>query len=146
MIEEELKSQEIEPHLLIRYLQELMKGHNISYDEKSHIISSMHNPNNRDIVGEFFKNINSPRQIDSLEALRTLGEILKYSLTAFIHDRDENYKLIYAILHSSQHVYHVKGNELSLDKQKTFLTNLLNDHGVWQETHVWKACIQKVLN
>ncbi len=61
----------------------------------------MHNSKNRDIVGEFFKNINSPRQIDSLEALRTLGEILKYSLTAFVHDHDDNYKLIYAILHSS---------------------------------------------
>ena len=101
----------------------------------------MHNLQNRDILAEFLKSINSPRQIDNLDALRTLGEILKYSLTAFIHDRDENYKLINAILHSSQQVYNVKGSELSIDKQKTFLTNLLNDHGVWQETQVWKACI-----
>jgi len=47
-----------------------------------------------------------------MESLRTLGEILKYSLTAFIHDMDDNYKLVYAILHSSQHIYHVRAVDL----------------------------------
>ena len=33
-----------------------------------------------------------------MESLKTLGEILKYSLTAFIHEKDENYRLVYTIL------------------------------------------------
>lgn len=74
--------------------------------------------------------------------LKTLGEILKYSLTAFIHDKDDNYKIVYAILHSSQFIFH--SNDIS--QPKVYLTSLLNDHGLWQETQVWKVCIQKLLN
>lgn len=50
--------------------------------------------------------------------LKTLGEILKYSLTAFIHDKDDNYKIVYAILHSSQFIFH--SNDVS--QPKVYLT------------------------
>lgn len=78
-----------------------MRGEDISYDNKGEIIASLHSVQIRDTVAEFFKNINSPKPIENAEALKTIGEILKYSLTAFIHDRDDNYKLVYGILHSS---------------------------------------------
>lgn len=79
----------------------MIRGDVITYDEKSRIISSLHNTKIRDCVADYFRSINSPRQVENMESLRTLGEILKYSLTAFIHDMDDNYKLVYAILHSS---------------------------------------------
>jgi hypothetical protein len=82
-------------------LAALMKGEDISYDEKSLIIASLHSHKIRDAVAEFLKTVMAPKVIDNIEAIKTLGEILKYSLTAFIHDRDENYKLVYAILHCS---------------------------------------------
>jgi hypothetical protein len=82
-------------------LAALMKGEDISYEEKSLIIASLHSHNIRDAVAEFLKTVMAPKVIDNIEAIKTLGEILKYSLTAFIHDRDENYKLVYAILHCS---------------------------------------------
>jgi hypothetical protein len=47
------------------------------------------------------KEVNAPKHLENVDALKTLGEIIKYSLTAFIHERDENYKIVYAILHSS---------------------------------------------
>ena len=56
----------------------------------------------REIVAEFLKGINSPKLIENADALKTLGELIKYLLTAFVHEKDENYKVIYAILHSSQ--------------------------------------------
>jgi hypothetical protein len=39
--------------------------------------------------------------IETADALKTLGEILKYLLTAYVHEKDENYKVVYAILHCS---------------------------------------------
>jgi hypothetical protein len=45
--------------------------------------------------------INTPKIIDNWDALKTLGEIIKYLLTAFVHEKDENYKIIHAILNSS---------------------------------------------
>lgn len=78
-----------------------MRGIDISFDAKGEIISSLHSSTVREIVADFLKGINSPKLIESAEALKTLGEILKYMLTAYVHDKDENYKIIYAILHSS---------------------------------------------
>ncbi len=112
LVEEELKQNEIDQPTMIQYLHDLIRGNVITYDEKSKIISSLHNAKIRDCVADFFRTINSPRQLDNMESLRTLGEILKYSLTAFIHDMDDNYKLVYAILHSSQHIYHVRAVDL----------------------------------
>ena len=61
----------------------------------------MHISRVRDTVAEFLKGINSPKIIMNGDALKTLGEILKYLLTAFVHEKDDNYKVIHSILHSS---------------------------------------------
>lgn len=61
----------------------------------------MHNSQCRDAVAEFMKSINSPKVVENGNALKTLGELLKYLLTAYVHEKDDNYKVIYAILHSS---------------------------------------------
>lgn len=53
-------------------------------------------------MGDFLRGINSPKIIPNADALKALGENLKYLLTAFVHEKDENYKVIHAILHSSQ--------------------------------------------
>jgi hypothetical protein len=78
-----------------------MKGSDISFDAKGEIISSLHSSKIRDTVADFLKTINSPKIIESADALKTLGEILKYLLTAYVHEKDENYKVVYAILHCS---------------------------------------------
>ena len=52
-------------------------------------------------MADYLKTINSPKVVDNPDALKTLGEILKYLLTAYVHEKDENYKVIYAILHCS---------------------------------------------
>lgn len=126
---QELKKNEIDPIVLQVYLHTLMRGEPISYEEKSSIISSLHNNQTRDILADFLKEVNAPKHLENVDALKTLGEIIKYSLTAFIHERDENYKIVYAILHSSQPLYF-----LDASGQRLFLTSLLNDHGIWQET------------
>lgn len=115
-------------HALVAYLSSLLRGESITLEEKGLIISSLHSEMIRDTLSEFLKTINAPKQLERQEPLTTLGDILKYSLTAFLHERDENYKLVYAILHCSQLVFFIEPNGTRL-----FLTNLLNDHGIWQE-------------
>jgi hypothetical protein len=128
-IEEELKQKEIDIPSLTKLMATIMKGEDISIEEKSQIISSLHSPKIRDTVAEMLKSINSPKCIESLDAIKTLGEILKYSLTAFIHEKDDSYKIVIAVLHSSQYIHHVKSGKS--DKHKIYLTSLLNDHGIW---------------
>jgi hypothetical protein len=52
LIEEELKSNEIDTKTLLHMLRSLLSGEDISYDEKSQIISSLHNPKIRDTVAD----------------------------------------------------------------------------------------------
>lgn len=89
--------------------------------------------------------INSPKCIDNHEALKTLGELIKYMLTAYVHDKDDNYRIIYSILHSSQQIYYSALGTTN-DKNKIFLTTYLNDHGIWQEIEIWRGCISKIIN
>lgn len=50
--------------------------------------------------------------IENVEALKTLGEILKYMLTAYVHEKDDNYKVVYSILHCSHLIFHIKVGEI----------------------------------
>ena len=83
-------------------MYELLRGQDLPFDVKEKIISSLHSSRVRDTVADFLKGINSPKVIDNPQSLKTLGEILKYLLTAYVHEKDENYKVVYAILHCSQ--------------------------------------------
>jgi predicted nucleic-acid-binding protein len=97
----------------------------------------------REKVADFLKGINSPKNIENPVALKTLGELIKYLLTAFFHEKDENYKVIMAILHSSQFIFHIRDTSIESansmppkkglmnEKKKVFLTSYLNDHGIW---------------
>ncbi|CDW76802.1 tbc domain-containing protein [Stylonychia lemnae] len=106
-IEKDLKLNELEEHILLEYLNRIMRGNDLSFDEKSEIISSLHNPTIRDV--------------------------------------DENYKVVWSILHSSQQIFTIKEID-GKERQKIYLTQYLSDHGIWQEQQVWKQCIHKIIN
>ena len=139
-IEEELKTRELSDAQLLAYLHALLHSTDLTLDQKSQMISSLHSPRVRATVADFLKTLTSPRLIDNPHALKTLGELLKYLLTAYVHEKDENYRVVYAILYSSQMIYCAR------DGCKVYLTSYLADHGIWQEINIWKICIQKIIN
>ena len=70
-------------------------------EELSKLISAFHEKEVRMKITESLKMITIPRCVVSLKGLQTLGELIKYLLTAIIHEKDVNFKVIYAILNSS---------------------------------------------
>ena len=50
---------------IVRYLHSLIRGNDISFDEKSEIIQSLHDNKVREVVAEFLKGINSPKLIEN---------------------------------------------------------------------------------
>ena len=70
--------------------------------------------------------------MEKYEALVTLGEFTKLLLSASVNDKDTDYKIVYAILLASQHIYAKK------DKRKEYLTSIVKDHGIWTEASNWK--------
>ena len=83
------------------YFSQLLKGHDLTFDQKGEVIQAMHNSQIRDSISETIKIINSPKLIENGDTMTTLGEVIKYMLTAFIHEKDDNYKVIYSVLHVS---------------------------------------------
>lgn len=76
-----------------------------SKEELSILIKAFHEKDMRMKVTETLKMVQLPRCVVSLKGLQTLGELIKYLLTAIIHEKDVNFKVIYAILNSSQLLY-----------------------------------------
>jgi len=79
-------------------LKNLICGQDISFDQKSEMISAMHDKDIRNNIAVFLREITGPRYIEDLNALKTLGELFKYLLTAFVHEKDEDYRVIVALL------------------------------------------------
>ena len=67
----------------------------------SKLILAFHEKDMRMKITEVLKGICTQRCVVSLKGLQTLGELIKYLLTAIIHEKDVNFKVIYAILNSS---------------------------------------------
>lgn len=71
----------------------------------SKIILAFHERDTRMELVDRFKSIGSPRQVINIEGLKILGDLLRYLLTAIIHEKDVNFKVLYAILNVSQLLY-----------------------------------------
>jgi len=57
-------------------------------------------------ITEELKLISTPKCVISLSGLKTLGELIKYLLTAIIHEKDVNFKVIHTILNSCLYIYY----------------------------------------
>mmetsp|Transcript_17501 Transcript_17501/g.26978 ORF Transcript_17501/g.26978 Transcript_17501/m.26978 type:complete len:115 (+) Transcript_17501:504-848(+) len=77
-----------------------------SKPDLSRLITAFHEKEVRMQVMDELKLICTPKCVVSLRGLQTLGELLKYLLTALIHEKDVNFKIIYAILNSSMYIYY----------------------------------------
>lgn len=89
----------------------------------SMLILAFHEKEVRMQLVENLKIIGTPREVISLAGLQTLGELLKYLLTAIIHERDVNFKVIHAILNVSQLLYHQQYNYVDTPTGRQFRLN-----------------------
>lgn len=73
--------------------------------------------------------------------MKTLSDIIKYLITVSIHDKQNDFEIIYSILWCSQNIYVV--DEVTM--KKTFLTHNVKEHGIWQDISKWIYWIYKVI-
>lgn len=122
-------------------LMRLLKSDPITIEEKGVMINHMHHKDLRAVLQQVLHEINSPKSLSSLECLKELADILKFNLTLFVHEDSNDYKLLYSILDSSHHIYHMTKN-----KRKLYLYTLLDDHGIWHgDAHNWRECIVEIV-
>lgn len=82
-----------------------------SQEELSRLILAFHERDVRMELVDRFKTIGQSKQVFSLEGLVCIGYLLKYMLTAIIHDKDINFKVIHSILNVSQLLYFKEYNQ-----------------------------------
>lgn len=118
----------------------------------SMLIRCFHERDVRMRITETLRQVGTARCVVSLRGLQTLGELIKYMLTAIIHEKDVNYRVITAILNVSQLLYFqddetgASNGKRKKVSRKYYLTQYVNDHGIWQEENIWKSVLSKVLN
>lgn len=114
-------------------------------EELSRLILAFHERDVRMELVERFKTIGSQKQVVSMEGLKCIGYLLKYMLTAIIHEKDINFKVIHSILNVSQLLFfkeYIQTTDSNGNKvfkiYKRWLFNQINDHGIWSEEAIWK--------
>jgi len=119
-----------------------LRGQDLQQEEKNKIMEELSVEGNREIVTMFLREIQAPKRIPNQASMKSLSEILSYLLTVFIHQQDQNYKTLYAIVRASQFVFY----QNEAEKKKLLLSTALSAHAIWQEKQIWVSCIQKCIN
>ena len=71
----------------------------------------MHTHSLRTVLGDTLTEINSPKAISNIDCLRQIADSLKFLLTLFVHEQSNDYRLLYAILDSSHHIFYLSQNK-----------------------------------
>mmetsp|Transcript_34714 Transcript_34714/g.25855 ORF Transcript_34714/g.25855 Transcript_34714/m.25855 type:complete len:175 (+) Transcript_34714:964-1488(+) len=121
--------------ILCTQIRKLLNSELISLEEKGYLIQLMHDHRLRPVLSELLGEANSSRPLKNFDCLKLLSDLIKFVLTLFVHEGNVDFKMLYMILESSQHVHYIHNN------RKTFLAGLLCDHGIWQDANIWKECI-----
>lgn len=95
-------------------------------------------------VVDLLNSIATPQKVKSEEALRDLGDLIKYMITVSMDDKHNDYKIIYAILHSSHMIFTIYKVPEGLPK-KIYLTEIIKSHAIWNEIAKWKYWIYKII-
>ena len=73
--------------------------------------------------------------------MKLLADILRFVMTLFVHERLNDYRLLYIVLECQQQIYYVTGK-----KRKIYLSSLIADHGIWSDSSNWRDTIEYILN
>lgn len=111
--------------------------------EMDFIKTHIEKPSIRQQFSEFLQAFSSPRSIRDEKCLEMLGEVIKVVIDLLQDEKEpQNLKELIAIMHASQLLFTFKedggpGNRLI----KVFLNSYINEHEVWQDIEVWRACL-----
>ena len=76
-----------------------------------------------------------------MSILKSLSEIIKYLITVSIHDKQNDFEIIHAVLGCSQFIYAIDEKTM----RKVLLTHSVREHGIWQDISKWIIWIYKVI-
>ena len=98
----------------------------------------MHNQEMRDTVIEILNDVNSnTKPIKSYECLKLISDVLRFMLTLCVHEMLQDCRLLYTVMDSAQYIYYV-----GVKKRKSYLYELLSDHGIWADQQAWYDTIE----
>ena len=94
----------------------------------------------RDELSDIMNEISNSYQIKDKECMKLLADILRYTLTIFVHQEVSDFKFLYVIMEVSQNLYYSTNKN-----RKVYLTSQIYDHGIWQDLANWKECIDYMI-
>jgi hypothetical protein len=93
------------------------------------------------VISNYLNLVKAPRKLKKMSILKSLCEIIKYLITVSIHDKQNDFEIIHAVLGCSQFIYAIDEKTM----RKVLLTHSLKEHGIWQDISKWIIWIYKVI-
>jgi hypothetical protein len=94
---------------LERAFTEAKAGHELSPDDKAVAVEHLNTAFGRQVLSGLLSRVTRPTNFESLSCLRTLGELVSYLLSAFVHSKDYNAEVLDHVLEASRLLYtHVR--------------------------------------
>ena len=92
----------------------------------------------RDVIVEILNEVGcTTKPIKSYECLKLVGDIIRFILTLSVHEQLCDNRLLYTVMDSAQYIYFVGAK-----KRKSYLFELLSDHGIWSDFSAWSDTIE----
>lgn len=117
------------------------KGEQISGEDQLRVFELLHENYIGVVVANYLHTIKSPRKLANVNILKSLSEIIKYLITVSIHDKQNDFEVVHAVLGCSQFIYAFDEKTM----RKILLTHSIREHGIWQDISKWILWIYKVI-
>jgi hypothetical protein len=109
----------------------------ITIEQKGVLISLMHTQEMRRTFADILAEVGtSVRVIKSEKVLKLLSDVIRFVLTLIVHEDFEEFRLVWLVLDSSQHIYFVTPK-----KRKLYLYQMIADHGIWSDFNHWRNLV-----
>lgn len=76
----------------------LFNGTDLSNEDQLKVFELLHESYVSSIVAKYLHSFKSPRKLASMSVMKSLSEIIKYLITVSIHDKQNDFEIIHAVL------------------------------------------------
>lgn len=85
----------------------LFESQSITIEQKGVLISLMHSKEMRASLADILAEVGTSIRVIKVEkVLKMLSDVIRFVLTLIVHEEFEEYRLVWLVLDSSQHIYY----------------------------------------
>ena len=118
----------------------IMDSQALTPDEFKYVTKSVGLPEVRIQIADLFSAFATPRKIIEDKCFYNLGAICRAILEIYKVNCSDELKELHSLMVIGQMIFIIHNG------RKLYLNTELDVHPIWQDTEIWKVCLQRVIN